>query len=363
MKKITLYIVIAIFISCFLTGPANALNPQVATGENHTVELKAGGSVTAMETSITAEPIDGTIQSHYHCIFDPREGGFPCDETDQIINELSIINTGCAASMYLIQVSGLDAHIGIVEFDISSLFGLFKQGEIKVEIVLTIKSIPTTTQTIILSDMDDANEDGSITLNDKPTTEIQELSGLFNPGDTITFNVTSALEHDLFGSAQSQYSGYCIHTPFVTYTTNYYICLGFNPPVHTNLISFYDNTTPEFAPKLIVSDATLVQLSSFYASSKSSKIILFWSTESETDNAGFNIYRSESEKGQYTKINAPLIPAKGSTTQGASYEFADTNVQNRKTYYYKLEDIDLNGQSTMHGPVSATPRLIYGLWK
>jgi len=38
-------------------------------------------------------------------------------------------------------------------------------------------------------------------------------------------------------------------------------------------------------------------------------------------------------------------------------------VQNRKTYYYKLEDIDLNGTSTMHEPVSATPRLIYGVGK
>ena len=38
-----------------------------------------------------------------------------------------------------------------------------------------------------------------------------------------------------------------------------------------------------------------------------------------------------------------LIPAKGASTQGAAYEFIDTNVQNRKTYWYKLEDIDLNG--------------------
>ena len=43
--------------------------------------------------------------------------------------------------------------------------------------------------------------------------------------------------------------------------------------------------------------------------------------------------------------------------------FIDDNVKNRKTYYYKLEDINLNGTSTMHGTVSATPRLIYGLGK
>jgi hypothetical protein len=35
-------------------------------------------------------------------------------------------------------------------------------------------------------------------------------------------------------------------------------------------------------------------------------------------------------------------------------------VQNRKTYYYKLEDIDLNGTSTMHVPMSATPRWVLG---
>ncbi len=77
---------------------------------------------------------------------------------------------------------------------------------------------------------------------------------------------------------------------------------------------------------------------------------------------GFNLYRSTSEDGEYIKINDSLIPAQGSSTQGASYEFVDNDVQNRKTYYYKLEDIDFNGTSTMHGPVSAMPRMIYGIF-
>jgi hypothetical protein len=112
-----------------------------------------------------------------------------------------------------------------------------------------------------------------------------------------------------------------------------------------------------------VCGTTLIELSSFTATPKAGKDILQWSTESEIDNAGFNLYRSESKDGEYTKINTSLIPAEGFSTQGASYEFIDNNVQNRKAYYYKLEDIDLNGQSTMHGPVSATPRLIYGVVK
>jgi hypothetical protein len=108
---------------------------------------------------------------------------------------------------------------------------------------------------------------------------------------------------------------------------------------------------------------TLIALSSFSATPKAGKVIVQWNTEAETDNAGFNIYRADSEDGEYIKINTSLISAKGSSTQGASYGFIDTDVQNRKTYYYKLEDIDLNGKSTMHGPVKAVPRLIYGMKK
>jgi len=55
--------------------------------------------------------------------------------------------------------------------------------------------------------------------------------------------------------------------------------------------------------------------------------------------------------------------ANGFTTAGAAYAFVDKNLKNRKTYYYKLEDIDLNGNSTMHGPVSVTPRWIFWILK
>ena len=122
-------------------------------------------------------------------------------------------------------------------------------------------------------------------------------------------------------------------------------------------------TTIQQSTTTTTTPATLINLASFTATPKFSKVIIQWSTESEIDNAGFNIYRSETEDGNYIKINDSLIPAQGSSTQGASYEFTDTNVQNRKTYYYKLEDIDLSGKSTMHGPVKATPRWLYGAGK
>ena len=62
------------------------------------------------------------------------------------------------------------------------------------------------------------------------------------------------------------------------------------------------------------------------------QIILTWETATKVDTAGFNIYRAKSEKGEYTKITSLPILANGSPTQGATYEFEDSDVQNRKTY-------------------------------
>ena len=107
---------------------------------------------------------------------------------------------------------------------------------------------------------------------------------------------------------------------------------------------------------------TEIELSSFMSKASNGRVKLEWVTESEIDNVGFNIYRSETENGTYTPINAALIPAKGSATQGAKYVFTDNIAKNRKTYFYKLEDVDFAGVSTFHGPVSATPRFLLGIF-
>ncbi|MFC1592131.1 choice-of-anchor Q domain-containing protein [Thermodesulfobacteriota bacterium] len=108
--------------------------------------------------------------------------------------------------------------------------------------------------------------------------------------------------------------------------------------------------------------ATIITLSSFGATPANNETTVLWTTSSEIDNAGFNLYRAEGE-GQYVRINHNLIPAEGAPAEGASYEFVDEDVQNRIQYSYLLEDVDINGVSTMHGPVNALPRLIYGIGK
>jgi len=109
-------------------------------------------------------------------------------------------------------------------------------------------------------------------------------------------------------------------------------------------------------------EPTLVTLSSLAARPLNSGARIVWETESEIDNAGFNIYRAETPGGKYTQINKELIPAAGSPVEGGSYAFEDRGLKNKKTYYYRLEDIDMYGNSTFHGPVEATPRLVYGMF-
>ena len=97
---------------------------------------------------------------------------------------------------------------------------------------------------------------------------------------------------------------------------------------------------------------TAITLASFTAQAGAGGVTLAWETATEVDNAGFNLYRAMVEDGPYTQINDGLIAAEGDPVSGASYSFADT--PDYGTFYYKLEDVDYNGVSTLHGPIRIT---------
>ena len=80
-------------------------------------------------------------------------------------------------------------------------------------------------------------------------------------------------------------------------------------------------------------------------------VIVEWTTASEVDTAGFNLYRSESPEGPFTRINDHLIPASPDPLLGGSYAFTDSNVVAGHTYYYQLEDVEIDGTATRHGPI------------
>jgi hypothetical protein len=83
-------------------------------------------------------------------------------------------------------------------------------------------------------------------------------------------------------------------------------------------------------------------------------ITVEWQTETEVDTAGFNVYRSLSPDGPYERLDAELIPSRGSATSGNSYTFTDDSVSSRQTYYYQLEDVEMDNSTARHEIVSYT---------
>lgn len=103
-------------------------------------------------------------------------------------------------------------------------------------------------------------------------------------------------------------------------------------------------------------DGTLpVELASFSAQVTTQGVQLQWVTESEVDNLGFHIYRSLAENGHYECVTSELIAGAGNTSTKHTYSFTDRNIDNGITYWYKLEDVAIDGTTTMHGPISVTP--------
>ncbi len=92
-----------------------------------------------------------------------------------------------------------------------------------------------------------------------------------------------------------------------------------------------------------------VELAEFFASfdEKITAVKIQWSTSNETNNLGFNVYRSTSEDGGYIKINDSLIP----NSSDGRYSYSDRNVVVGCTYYYKLVSEDVKGNSTEFGPI------------
>jgi len=87
-----------------------------------------------------------------------------------------------------------------------------------------------------------------------------------------------------------------------------------------------------------------VALSSFIAIRDGDIITLLWKTESEVDNLGFNIYRSDAKDGKYVKVNAELIVGDGTSATPHDYSFTDEIVETGKIYYYYIEDVDFSGE-------------------
>ena len=108
-----------------------------------------------------------------------------------------------------------------------------------------------------------------------------------------------------------------------------------------------------------------VELSSFSMTrNETGAVVLTWTTESEVDNAGFNLRRSEKRASGFTLLNPALIAGAGTTGERQTYAFTDTSAKPGVEYYYQIEEVAFDGKREMlvtrllPGPVSAESRML-----
>ena len=128
---------------------------------------------------------------------------------------------------------------------------------------------------------------------------------------------------------------------------------------------YYGSTTDIGTPGYIYENLPLpVELSAFNALTSDGAVILKWTTESEIDNAGFNIRRSETKNGEFKVVNQKLIQGAGTTGERTTYSWTDTTAKPNTVYYYQIEDVSHTGTHRvlttirLRGLVSAKGKMV-----
>lgn len=86
-----------------------------------------------------------------------------------------------------------------------------------------------------------------------------------------------------------------------------------------------------------------------------------WSLASEQDNFGFDVFRGDSEDGEFTKLNQDPILGAGTTDETQKYSWRDDTIDPCKDYWYYVDSISTSGARekmtpTFKAPAKHSPR-------
>ena len=114
-------------------------------------------------------------------------------------------------------------------------------------------------------------------------------------------------------------------------------------------ISFYGHRDDVGTPGYRLGGPLPVSLSSFrpVRDAATGAVVIRWITQSELNNAGFNILRSETKSGEFQVVNVKgIIAGHGTTSEKHVYEWTDATAKPNVVYYYQIEDVSLDGNRT-----------------
>jgi len=137
-------------------------------------------------------------------------------------------------------------------------------------------------------------------------------------------------------------------------TVNYSVAAAATQRIGTITAAGLTHTVNQMGP-------TAITLSSFTATGYDNGVMLEWETGFEVDNLGFRIHRESAGRralvNQEPVAGSALVAGSTALTAGRAYAWWDkanadcgSGMADCRNAQYWLEDLDLNGQSTWHGP-------------
>ena len=120
---------------------------------------------------------------------------------------------------------------------------------------------------------------------------------------------------------------------------------SFAAPTHIRAQSYYGAANDVGTPGFRAGGALPVELSHFRPARDkvTGAVVITWSTQSELNNAGFFIKRSQQRDGEFKVINATMIQGAGTSSEKQFYTYNDSTAQPNVVYYYQIEDVSLDG--------------------
>ena len=128
--------------------------------------------------------------------------------------------------------------------------------------------------------------------------------------------------------------------------------------------TYYGATSDIGTPGFYPGSALPVSLSSFLPKRTAAGVVIKWTTQSELNNAGFNILRSATKTGAFVVINPAMIQGAGTTGEKHTYSYTDKTAKPNVVYYYQIEDVSfdghrqrLTGATRLRGHIGAAGKL------
>ena len=109
--------------------------------------------------------------------------------------------------------------------------------------------------------------------------------------------------------------------------------------------TYYGHQDDIGTPGYNAGGALPVELSKFGAKRDplTGQVMITWETQSELNNAGFFIKRSQQQNSQFVVVNPTMVAGAGTTAEKQSYTYTDATADPNVIYYYQIEDVSLDG--------------------